>query len=238
MALPAMGQVNTESLRKDHDEEGFATTLGLSIGYKSGNTDIFKVGTNARVDWVKGRYHSFAVLSYERGEKDDALYVNKGFLHLRTIRSFTTRVAAEGFTQKEFNDFILLEDRTLLGAGIRLAVVEPSDELRLYFGTGAMWEHEEYDDPVEPEQDLVRSTSYVSVSFHPDDRIGLGAVAYYQPAFEEFSDYRALASLDFDFKLTQHLSHRTSIRFRYDSEPVGTIESHDLDLTVGLSASF
>jgi len=234
----ARAQVNTEALRQSFDEQGFFGDAALTFGLKSGNTDIFKLATRVRLDYAKEPYHTFLVLSYERGEKDGELFVNQGFAHLRAVRGFTPRVAGELFAQEEFDDFVLLASRTLLGAGARFALGPSSDRLRLYLGTGAMWERERYDDPVEPEQELVRSTSYLSVSWHAAERIGLGFVAYYQPALEQLSDYRALVSLDFDLKLTEHLGYLTAVRLRYDSEPVGQVVRHDLDLNVGLKASF
>jgi hypothetical protein len=241
-------QVNTESLRREDLSPGLHTTLGTDLGLIAGNSNLLQLKANLRFDYRKDGNHFFLVTQYQRGSTD-TLFINKGFAHLRGVRALAPRLYVEGFLQREFNEFINLEDRQLAGGGMRIRwlqrqePVEESPPLQLNTGIGLMWEREQIDttgqasgDPVHGAvASLVRSTNYLVVRWQQDDRLTFFSTTYYQVDLRRFSDYRVLWEGSLGVTLTRRLSLTINLNLRYDSEPPEGIKPYDLEITNGIS---
>jgi len=244
-------QVNTEALRKEDLSPGLHTTLGADLGYIAGNSSLLQLKSNLRFDYRNGEHHFFFVTQYQQGSTD-TLFINKGFAHLRGVKALGPRVYVEGFLQREFNEFIDLEDRQLAGGGLRIRWQqrqEPSAKsppVQLNTGIGLMWEREQIDtsgqapgDPVHGAvAGLVRSTNYLVVQWNIDSRLALFSTTYYQVDLRRFSDYRILWEGRLGFSITKRLALTINLNLRYDSEPPRGIKSYDLEITNGLSYRF
>ena len=98
---------------------------------------------------IEGRAKArLLILNYENGyEKEKGAVKNtiviKGFGHLRVTKSLTEKYFIEGFTQYGFNDFLDLENRFLVGTGLRIKLNE-NDRMTTFLGVGAMQENEKY----------------------------------------------------------------------------------------------
>jgi len=238
-------QVNTESMRKYNAEPGFHHTLGLNLSLLSGNSDVLMTRGNYRLDWLSTNYYSFFVASYQRGKSNGDLFANKAFAHLRTSRNVSDHFLVEAFGQKEFNDFLKLKDRQLLGAGLRYELYVNADSgrrdrPRIIFaaGAGAMGESEKFNDLASENTRLVRSTNYLSIRWNLDDRLYFTSTGYLQFAFRRLKDYRILNDSSLAFSINRHLSFSTLFNFRYDHEPPSGLKRYDLELTNGFSLSF
>ena len=234
-------QVNTETLRKSDLAQGFHNTAQLDLGMVSGNSEFLKLKTGFRTDYISKKYYAFMVIQYQRGTKNQNKFINKGFIHLRNIRRFTERFRGELFAQKEFDDFILLKDRNLIGGGIRTELVSRNTDkknYRFFIGNGIMWENEKIRTSPVSETRIVRSTNYVSLQLHNKNRWNINFVSYYQLNLESVEDYRILMDSTFGFKLSNSFSFRTNFNYRYDNEPPPNIKKYDLELTNGISFSF
>ena len=89
---------------------------------------------------TNSNWYGLLAVQYNRAfEKDKEDFSNKGFVHLRTARPILTHTDIEGFIQKEANHYIDLENRELLGAGLRINQFGD-----LYLGVGIMHEIEKY----------------------------------------------------------------------------------------------
>ncbi len=242
-------QVNTEALRREDLSPGLHTTLGADLGLIAGNSDLLQLKSSLRFDYRKGGNHFFLVTQYQQGRKDEQLFINKGFAHLRGVRALRPRLQVEGFLQREFNEFINLEDRQLAGGGLRIRWRQPQDPsetpppLQLNTGVGLMWERERIDttgqasgDPVHGAvASLIRSTNYFVVQWKVDERLTLFSTTYYQVDLRRPSDYRILWEGRLGVNLTRRLSLTINLNLRYDSEPPEGIKSYDLEITNGVS---
>lgn len=240
-------QVNTEALRKGDLDNGAYYTVSTSFSYSSGNSDYLKLNTGARIDFLNNSFYSFLIGNYQRGiaGTDNEVFINKGFMHLRMMQLLLRNLSGEVFGQKEFNDFINLNDRNLLGAGLRINFVRETEndsaksksDISATIGLGLMWEYENYSNPARTTR-LIRSTNYFSVGWQFDSRANLKIINYFQPALENFSDYRILSEGRLSFKLAKSVTFRTVLNFRYDNDPQEGIEKHDLDILNGISVTF
>jgi putative salt-induced outer membrane protein YdiY len=236
-------QVNTEKFRKENEEEGISGKVTLAAGFASGNSEFVNVKSAARIDYAGKGVDFFLVGNYEFKEAKDEKVVNKGFTHLRSIVTLTPALFLEFFLQKEFNRFILLEDRNLAGSGLRLDVVkllsnEKDSPVEIFGGVGLMFENERYDISVLPETNLFRSTNYLTIKWQVNDGFSFITINYFQFDIKRIHDYRLVSDTGLNFLITENLSFNSSLSWRFDNEPVESIKNYDLELTNGITFSF
>lgn len=244
-------QVNTEIYRKDKEKEGFEGRLNFSYSYYSGNTEFTLLKGGFRLDYLKGSFNAFLLTNADYGQKDDGVYLSKGFTHLRTIKSFNDSFAGELFFQKQFDKFIFLKDRNLLGGGLRISqFFEHESEsftskFNINLGIGLMYEHENFDKEIDDSNEhieantyLTRSTNYISLNMLLNERLNLNIIGYYQADISNFNDYRILFEGRVEIELIRKLSFYISSNFRYDNKPFLDLKKHDFQLINGIVYSF
>jgi putative salt-induced outer membrane protein YdiY len=239
-------QVNIETKRRLDSKSGWYNDIGLSLKYQSGNTDLLKLETSLRSDYLVGKYHTFGILTFQQEKQGGKVYTDKGFVHLRGARTISAHLGIELFLQKQYNESILLQDRNLAGGGMRISFLKQRTNtknntgLNLYLGIGSMWENETINDKGhgEIETNIIRSTNYVSATWRIDKRFTLILTGYYQPYLQRFADFRVLSESRLDFRATERVSFNIRLNLRYDSEPPTSVEAHDLEIVNGLSYKF
>ena len=250
LAAESAAQVNTEAMRRENLEPGYHIDLGGNVGYTDGNSSLFQNRSNLRLDYVQEEVQFFLVANYRLSRKDKTLFINKGFTHMRRIKPLRTALYAETFIQKEFNDFIQLNDRELIGVGVRIKWNELErfsavhSKLTLNTGLGVMWEQESIDtgsdgsqgDPIHGSlASLIRSTNYIVVGWIPNELLAIQTTAYFQVDTHRIKDYRILTQTTMKIAISERLTVNFDINMRYDSEPPGSIEAFDIDFTNGFS---
>lgn len=240
--LPLFSQVNTEELRKYGLEEGLYHKVDFGLGLVKGNSDLVKVSGSYRIDYIKEKYNIFYVMNYEFHESDGNKVVNKGFAHLRGIHNLHNKLKAEAFIQKEFNEFILLKDRYLVGSVLRYNVVNFKDDekdfLKFFVGSGFMYEFEYYNIEKNNTSNLIRSTSYLTVDWNMNDIVKFSTITYLQFVLDNFSDRRILNESSVNFKISDNLKFYTKVNYRLDSEPPPDIKKYDLEIKNGFTITF
>ncbi|MFP4545102.1 MAG: DUF481 domain-containing protein [Candidatus Kapaibacterium sp.] len=235
-------QVNTESLRKDEAGEGFYQIINFKFGLNDGNSEYLELGAGLRSDYYSGKFYSFLTgnLSYKQGEENTL--VSKGFLHLRGIYRFHDILYSEAFFQEEFNEFILLINRELAGAGLRINAISVADTgnpmLDVFTGTGIMYESEHLNLNPNTVTDIIRSTNYLSVDWKSGELLSLQSVTYYQFAFEDLNNYRILNESSFNISLSENFIFNVKFEYRFDNQPPSGLEKYDLSLYNGITVKF
>ena len=223
--LPAAAQVNIfkgETMEQMQLQPGWYNRLNLDLTYRTGNTELLTLRTRFRSDFLSKKYHSFIFGSLQQGRKDGVFFTNKGMVHGRIIRKLSNPILIESFIQKQFNESILLNDRNLIGGGIRLAARSPKSRHNLYVGVGAMWEYENISDD----------------AFGNKTTLIIRATGYYQVHVRNLADYRILFEGSVMVHLTTKFGIPLRVNFRYDNEPPTDIKKHDLEIFNGLSYTF
>ncbi len=238
----ASAQINIETLRKTDMDEGFNLDIKTDVGILAGNSNARQLSGSVRPDYYKDIYHLFLIAEGSRGDTDNKLYKNKGFIHARGQGSITDIVALETFVQEEFNDFINLEERTLYGAGTRLSpFVSSSDEKKdtdftLHLGVGLMYEIERYKD--DDDTYLLRSTNYLSGKWEIHERLLFSATTYYQVDTNYAADFRIIVDGSFVVDITEKLKLTLSVNYRFDNKPPEDIKNFDIEIINGLAIFF
>jgi hypothetical protein len=241
----AFAQVNTERYRKEYDTPGFSIRNTTSIDFSSGNTNEFEVGEQLRLDWNNPIQDYYAVIDYEFKRANKQKTKNKGFIHLRSIRQLNKdKIMAEAFTQLEFDQFLQLQSRFLLGMGVRSDLLQLFSDsgfnkaLKLFIGIGLMYEDEHYttDPPIIVSH--YRSTNYISLAMSLSEHAQLGFVTYYQPALEAFKDFRFSADVNLTIDVLKNLALSLKIRYLHRSVAIGESVSNDQEIKTGLIFKF
>ena len=251
---PIRAQVNTESLRKTIQEPGFHFNLGATLNLMDGNRNLFQTQIKTRLDQVQPWGHLFLVSNYKMSSKDETVFVNQGFAHLRFMKELTPRYSAEVFSQLQFNEFIRLNQRALVGAGLRfnhLSFVKKENTgkapLSLVFGLGLMLERESIDigsdastgDPVHGDlAELLRSSNYLVLAYAPHENLNIQSTTYYQVDTKRFQDYRVLSQSLIEVGLGKRLALTSELNYRYDSEAPGGVNAWDLEYNQGMTFKF
>jgi hypothetical protein len=230
-------------MRGEDNIDGFKNQFNLDLGYEKANSEVLDLAVEYRLDYIrKDNFHSFMVINLENGfEKENNspknIITNKGFIHLRATKNVVTNYQMEVFTQYEFNEFLLLNDRYLLGAGLRTAF-HKSELADTYLGIGLMVEKETYNLDIDNEKSLLRSTNYIKNNIALSSNIDLSNTCYFQIASDDLNDYRILYDGGLDFHVNDFFAFTIELNYRYDNAPHGDLGSSYIQISNGVSFNF
>lgn len=234
-------QVNTEKYRNPLEAKGFSGYGKIDISAQTGNTDLQEMNLSGRIDWENKTTHIFLIGQGEYGWKDKISFSDQALLHLRYVHSLNSVFKGEVFTQVNYDKAILLDFRSLAGAGFRVKIFKDSLN-EFWFGTAYMFEHEKYKLPSNSIhkhiENLSRWSNYLSYNLYINDNTQLLSVIYYQPSLKNFSDNRILTETSLMVNITNKLGITVGFNLRYDSKPPDTIKSTDTKTTFGFIYRF
>ena len=159
-------------------------------------------------------------------------FANSGVLHMRYTHTSNARWQPEIFAQGDYAKSRRLDQRTLLGAGLR-RIWSSEEEVIFSLGSSLMWEREALSlrvgDPHPSRASVGRSSTYVNM--HIRRRLGFAVTAYYQFDLADPSDVRLLGTGELTTPLWGPLKQTTTVDFRTDSSPPLCVEETDAKLS-------
>lgn len=243
--LSVEAQINTEKYRKYYDKEGFLFNAGTTLAFKSGNTEYTALKGTGRIDYNGKAFDYFVVGNFEYKSSSDEKIENQGFVHLRSMWNFAPRTNLEVFAQRQYDEFIDLNARNLAGAGIKYGLLracsrkDSTHTFDVNLSVGLMYETEEYDlDEGIVGIYLWRSTNFISFDWLLKEKLNLTGVIYYQPALEDFANYRLSVEAGLEVQIATRLFLITSFTYRYISQPIAKVKNFDLSLENGIRFQF
>ncbi|WP_290475261.1 MULTISPECIES: DUF481 domain-containing protein [unclassified Leeuwenhoekiella] len=163
---------------------------------------------------------------------------NAWFLHGRFNYKFRKLqwLRFESFIQGQYNQLLVVEQRNLIGAGLR---VKWMDRKRFtgYAGNSYMYEVE-YSDRAGTTDYNHRNSTYLTVSYAPKSgKFSVANTVYYQPLYKDLSDYRILEQFRLDVPLAEWFKVFTAYNYYLDREtPLNTREyTSNLNIGIGIS---
>jgi hypothetical protein len=256
LAAPrAQATVNIEKYRLALAEDGAGGGVSLGVNWKAGNVDYFETSLGGTAGYRRGQHLLLGVISGTYAAKrtgddrmedpggtlfqTDARYSNKLLGALRYNLELNDRLAGELFTQLQYDEFLLLDLRSLGGLGGRLMVLS-GERGNLHLGSGYMLEYESQDPELVAEDPTTlahRWTSYLSFSLQPTEGLTISSTGYAQPRITDFSDYRLLNESALSVAISDHFSLGIAFTLRHDSDPVELIEGEPALLPTDTSIS-
>lgn len=229
--------INIEEFRKVTDTSGFAGKLQLRGNYIRGQHELASLITGIDVQYKSrnGKHLYLVLTDYSVTTSDTLKFQDAAFLHFRYNRKLNKTIRFEAFTQLQDDKVLQLHMRYLLGAGIRLKLLELKP-LKFYTAALPMLEVErvKYGEPVT----YIRLSTYLSTTVKLSDWASLAATCYYQPLLSRPADYRFLAV----GRLTSAISKKTSLlctgSFLWDEVPPLKAPGKFINFSTGLSYTF
>ncbi|GAB4277882.1 MAG: hypothetical protein Kow0068_01220 [Marinilabiliales bacterium] len=228
--------VNIEKKRFNNSNKTLQGSIGLSLNFTHTTKDVFQVKNNLKLQYYKNRnlWLFFHDLSIMKANSEN--FINNGFQHIRYNYQFDIKwLVAEAFTQIQYNELQSLQRRFLWGAGGRFILIN-KENIYLYSGLSIMYEFELLKD--DSHSDVIRNSSYVSISFNINESVKFNHITYYQPKIDYFDDYRISSETSLMIKMLKNLDYKVSFNYTYDSKPPTDVQNLFYNLINGISYKF
>ncbi|MDX8388771.1 MAG: DUF481 domain-containing protein [Ghiorsea sp.] len=237
----ALAIVNVSQSVTDSQVDGMSHTLHISADGAQGNTDKNTMKADILSQWKHGEHTEFLLVEHAYGKSSGKVNTDRTFAHIRHRTQLDDFWAVEGFVQKGRDAFTRLSDRTLLGGGTRLTLLEQAGKRGLYVGLGVFYESERLSQEsgtTDIESNLWRGNVYVIYKHQINEQVQISSTTYYQPALKQGSDYRILEQAALHVAMFSNVQLKISLDYSYDAQPPQTIGHNDLRYSSGLEIKF
>ncbi|MCF6218637.1 MAG: DUF481 domain-containing protein [Gammaproteobacteria bacterium] len=240
-SLPAHAIVNLDEIHSRDVELGLSGALGINFSGSKGNSDETNTQLSAQLQRGTETYSDILMVSYHYGEANGQLNNDNAFIHLRHIQKMDATFSWELFTQLQNDRFSRLSLRTLVGGGLRYKWAETDN--RIILGVGAFYERERIDDTSlsvdeRREHRNWRGNFYSIISHTLNPQSHLFGTLYFQPRFDDTTDYRLLLQSGIKVKIAKSLDLVIGLDAAYDNKPPLTVEKYDINYRSGLEYTF
>lgn len=248
----AEGQIlNVEKARVERDSANYFTgKLGVNLNLFNrpvggeGETDHFLgITLNGNLGYVSEENTYLLLGSYNYVRLRGQTQVETGFVHGRVTFGRKGRLAYETYGQLQYDYNRGLEQRALVGAGIRYRLVQ-QENFRMNLGTGLMQEYERWRNIRENrylEKNMPKLSSYVSVRLPLNPYLELSSIHYYQVGYDrpaQMARHRFSGDFSVIMKINARFQLITNFTHTYENRPVVRIPKYLYNLTNGLQVSF
>lgn len=221
--------VNIESQRMQTDSLRFALNGDFSLNHTNNdgnqvNQISAAITTQAKSKDLRKIY--FFLGNYRLISSGEANLQNTWFLHGRFNYKFNNLelLRFESFIQGQYNQLLVVEQRNLIGAGLR---VKWMDEERFigYAGNSYMYEVE-YSTRAGTTRYNHRNSTYLTLNYAAkSNKFSITNTVYFQPLYKDLGDYRLLEQFRLDIPLSSWLTVFTLYNYYFDSNtPLNTNE--------------
>lgn len=221
--------VNIESQRMQTDYVRFVLKSDFLFNY-SNNDGIyiyrFDVGLATQYKLKNYKDTFFFIGNYGLIRSEGLDYQNSWFLHLRYNRKLglNKRFRLESFIQDQNNELLSINSRNLIGLGLRYKFVK-DENFHAYLGNSYMYE-KEVSDIVDQKYYNSRNSTYLSLTLKlPKSGLELLNTVYFQPLYEDISNFRVLEQFKAEMPLFGNLKVSALFNYFYNNiNPLGTSE--------------
>jgi hypothetical protein len=229
--------VNIENKRMQSDTTGWMGSAGASFALIKNVQEVLSTNANVHLQYKTNKNLYLLLANYNLLRGNGKRFTNNMFYHLRFNHKLSTIVRWEVFTQWQQDVVTNIGLRILAGTGPRFKLHD-SPKFRLYAATAAMYEYEkEKTEPPIFHNDL-RSSSYVSLSYEPNDILEVVSTTFYQPLFQQISDFRLFNQLSLNIKAGKRISITTAWNYLYDAFPAGVSPRINYSINNGVNYKF
>ena len=206
---------------------GFSGSLEGSLETKRGNTesDAYSMGVKFQYD-DNASYLIWSALSGSYAKVAGEKNTDKTYAHVRLIHSLYKSADWESFVQSETNAFTKVKYRRLLGAGLRVHLLD-KEMGKIYAGLGAYYEDISYTTTLDPNERNARVNFYVAYVKQFQNNNKLAYTAYYQPKINAFDDYITSHSIELEVTIYQKLYLKFNLSYNRDSMPAVDVNRID-----------
>jgi hypothetical protein len=211
------------------DKPGYSGTLKGSFETKRGNSDVdnYSAGLRAQYD-NNSSYVLWSDFVFAYGKAFGETNTNKTYAHVRLVHTFLDikELNYEGFIQLGTNEFTNVEERNLIGGGLRYHK-DLKNYGNFYLGLGGFYEEINYLTSLDPREKNIRVNSYISYTKAFDKKSKISYVMYYQPKVDESADFIVSNALELQVLIYKTLFLNFVLYYDVDSKPAHDIKKRD-----------
>lgn len=228
--------VNIESKRMQTDSVRFSLNADFSFSHTNNdgsqvNQVDAAVTTQLKSKDLKKIY--FLLGNYEFIDSGEKNLENSWFLHGRFNYKLNELIRLESFLQGQYNQLLIVEQRNLVGAGVRVKWVD-KNRFSGYAGNSYMYEIE-YSDRAGTTNYNHRNSTYLTLTYTAkSEKFSVTNTVYYQPLYRDPGDYRILEQFRLNLPLSKWLSVFTLYNYYFDSKTPLNSEEYTSNLNVGI----
>jgi hypothetical protein len=224
----AFSIVNIESMMKKGANKPFNASTQLSYTEIDSKSTFSSFGASLNLRYMtklntennkllfQDRF--FATFSSKKSKKDTEDIQDNQFFHLRYTRMFNSWFGLEALGQRDEDLFNSLERRQLYGLTSRFDF--KINKTKLIAGVGSIREKEIVNLKQREITNTTRLSSHLNiVTPLKEDLVDFSFIVYFQPAINEFSDYRMFFTSLLDVHLYKNLKFSFSHQMVQDSLP-------------------
>lgn len=217
MAHLTQAITNIEERRLTEQAAGWQRIIELGFNGESGNNKKRQWNNALNASWQNDDIRFFTWASYQYGTSNDTTTDDNAFLHNRVVFNHRRVWAQEIYLQYQSDPFAALEQRILVGSGLRYQH-RFSDTSFLNQGIGLF--HEEVR---ERETDLhvvqrTRASLYTFMTWRPST-YRFQSTVYVQPVVDDLTDIKAIWQWALIVPLGQRTEWRWQWQSSWDSKP-------------------
>ena len=224
--------VNVESQRIVTDTIGWAGSFGGNFSLTQNVETIYSADAFAHIQFKTARNLFLLLGDYSFLKGADKKYIDNSFFHFRYNRKINKWLSGEFFTQLQTNKITKIDTRFLIGVGPRFKVFAQK-KLIIYLGVSVMYEYEKELVTPPAYYRQARNSTYVSLTYKPNNTWQLTSTTFYQLLFNYFGDYRILNQETIAFKITKALSATLNWDYLYDQFPAEGVPQRNINFTAG-----
>ncbi len=231
--------VNIEAKRMQTDSTRFVLKADLLTNYSDNNGEyVLRIGSNVSTQLksksLKNIY--FLVLNYNLVRTKDEDFQNAWFAHVRYNHKITDLFRLEAFVQDQNNTQLTIVRRKLVGAGIRIKLLNTKNTTS-YFGNTYMYEIENLNNS---EQRFFnhRNSSYLSLnqSFEKVNLLLTGTI-YFQPLYRAIKNHRILSQFKAELPLTKVISVSALYNYAFTKISSNLEDDRSSNINLGITLS-
>jgi len=207
--------VNIEDRRANFDDSlGMFERLDLGVNFIKNEKEVLAVNGDFQIEFLQHDrlFMSLTQLTFLKAGTES--FVNSGLQHLRYSYKWSKKFVWEVFGQIQYNEQLRIRLRGLAGSGPRL-VVDLKENGTINFGATYMWEYDEIAETDEVHHDN-RLSTYVSMNYNLDP-LKISSTTYYQPLFNDISDYRLSNQTTLSIQIHKKWSLKVAFNLNFDS---------------------
>lgn len=235
LPLPALAYETLEPDTITTPEQGGRGNISAAIDGRSGNTDRENYTVGGRLDYRARDTDMFVLTEVSRAKAFNQEIEDSSWAHAHYRDEFQHGLAAEAFLDGRKDDFQLLDSRLQLGFGARFTLAYEADVQAVYAGVGALHEWEEQ---LNVDEHYWRLNSYVVYKRQLNEQVRGMVNFYYQPSFDDGSDFLVTGETALLVKLATHLDLKVGVRWMHDGDAPMGIDEDDTRYMTALNLHF
>ncbi len=218
------------------DDPGWSGAVAGSYGASGGNSPQSTFEGSGRVQ-LRSKANVWRLIgSGKRTTVHGIETANSTLGHLRHNYLLNDRWSTLAFLQHQQNPFQRLDSRFLIGVGGRWLAAK-SEATSIYLGASHMWEQESIEGE-DGHTKTQRFSGFLSWETRLSDDVVVDFLAFYQPSWSDFKDWRMYGAVELEIELTGSLSLFTGYKLEHNSQPPAGVEQTDWDTKTGLQFKF